>query len=398
MTSPTPLKISGTVQHYPWGKLGKNSIFATLAPQAKLDLPCAEIWFGTHPKGPATCVLNHVPTSLDQVLTSNPHFQSSSSRSRFGPVLPFLLKVLAIGNPLSIQAHPDLPLAALLHARSPNHYPDKNHKPEIAIALTYLDALAGFRPILELRALIAKIPEFNTLIPASILSKFLAAQTPAAEALKLLWAALMQSPPDLVTLASHQLYARLKNTPTLPHAAAILALQSQYPHGDPGLFCFFLLNVIHLAPGEAMYLGPNIPHAYLAGEIVECMANSDNVVRAAFTDKFKDVPTLIEMLDYTAPPPQILRPEPTSPGVVSYPTPAQEFKINQLRGPLSNHPLSAPAAQILLSTSARGALTWNPDQHVTISPGDAYFIPVDVEKLQVSVTSGELYIATTSLP
>lgn len=77
----------------------------------------------------------------------------------------------------------------------------------------------------------------------------------------------------------------------------VLRLEKEYP-GDVGVIASFLLNYVKLNSGEALYLGANEPHAYIHGECVECMATSDNVVRAGLTPKKLDVPTLCSMLTY----------------------------------------------------------------------------------------------------
>lgn len=77
----------------------------------------------------------------------------------------------------------------------------------------------------------------------------------------------------------------------------VLRLEKQYP-ADVGVISAFFFNYMKLNPGEALYLGANEPHAYLSGECIECMATSDNVVRAGLTPKHRDVQTLCSMLTY----------------------------------------------------------------------------------------------------
>lgn len=77
----------------------------------------------------------------------------------------------------------------------------------------------------------------------------------------------------------------------------VLRLEKQYP-ADIGILAALFLNYLRLRPGEALYLGADEPHAYLEGDCIECMATSDNVVRAGLTPKERDVETLCSMLTY----------------------------------------------------------------------------------------------------
>lgn len=71
---------------------------------------------------------------------------------------------------------------------------------------------------------------------------------------------------------------------------------------DVGILCLFFLNILRLQPGEAIFLSANEIHAYLEGDCIECMACSDNVIRAGLTPKYKDVDTLLKNLNYDAAP------------------------------------------------------------------------------------------------
>jgi mannose-6-phosphate isomerase len=77
----------------------------------------------------------------------------------------------------------------------------------------------------------------------------------------------------------------------------ILKLYAVYKT-DRGVFCPLIMNYLILSPGDAFFMGPNEPHAYISGDCIECMALSDNVVRAGLTPKFKDVDVLCDMLHY----------------------------------------------------------------------------------------------------
>ena len=260
------------------------------------DCPYAELWMGTHPSGPTT--LRDGSTLEDAV----------------GGPLPFLFKVLSAGKALSIQAHPCKEGAKRLHGNNPDQYVDDNHKPELAVALTPFEAMCGFRRLEEIAILIKKHPEFAACISDEAkLACFLAGpkEENKKEALQKLFHSFMSCPKEVSSKQLNTLLKRLQKEQSCdfvhPHeeppwerklSRAILRLAQQFP-GDSGAMAPFLLNYLLIAPGESFYMAANEPHAYVAGEIIECMACSDNVVRAGLTPKFKDVDNLVSMLTYS---------------------------------------------------------------------------------------------------
>lgn len=292
------------VQNYAWGKIGSTSKVARLATQAEKNFtldegaPYAELWMGTHPKSPAT-----VPKTgerLADFIAANPEAELGKHvTEKFGNNLPFLLKILSVNQALSIQAHPNKKHAEELHSKDPAHYPDPNHKPEMCIALTEFTGLCGFRPQSETIQFVNSIPELKELIGNVDLS----VEENYPENLKKAFTNLMQTPKDIIIQKANALVERAKSDSSDDAEgkylkSLLLTLNEKYS-GDIGLFNIYFLNHVKLQPGEAMFLRANLPHAYLSGDCVECMACSDNVVRAGLTPKFMDVPTLCEMLDYT---------------------------------------------------------------------------------------------------
>ncbi|KAL4986386.1 mannose-6-phosphate isomerase [Aspergillus falconensis] len=325
------LRLQCGVNSYDWGKFGSESAAAkyaatTASPDFSIeaDKPYAELWMGTHPSLPSKDVETQ-RTLLDMV-QDNLALMSPEVSERYGGKLPFLFKVLSIRKALSIQAHPNKKLAEALHARDPKNYPDDNHKPEMTIAITPFEGLCGFRPLAEIVHFIKAVPPLRYLVGVQTASDFENAvygsentedpeQTKKNKtALRTLFTSLMKSSPESVEQAAKELVAAAQSSPetfaslvnapdTNPTNAAELAsiiirLNEQFPN-DIGLFVFFFLNFVRLEPGEAMFLKADDIHAYISGDIIECMASSDNVVRAGFTPKFKDVDTLTEMLTYS---------------------------------------------------------------------------------------------------
>ncbi|PWY77517.1 mannose-6-phosphate isomerase, class I [Aspergillus heteromorphus CBS 117.55] len=337
------LRLQCGVNSYDWGKVGQDSAAAKYAATTaasdfsiEAEKPYAELWMGTHPSLPSKDV--ETQRTLLDLVQDNQALMSTEVSERYGGKLPFLFKVLSIQKALSIQAHPNKKLAEKLHARDSRNYPDDNHKPEMAIAITPFEGLCGFRPLGEivhflnavtpLRELVGNetATEFENTVKGSESSEDPTVTAKNKDALRTLFTTLMKSSPESIEAAAQQLIAAAQDSPdtfatsastpeTNPSnpgelAALTIRLNGQFPN-DIGLFVFFLLNFVKLAPGEAMFLKADDIHAYISGDIIECMASSDNVVRAGFTPKFKDVDTLAEMLTYSYAPIEEQKLEPT---------------------------------------------------------------------------------------
>uniref|UniRef100_A0A8C4NKL1 Mannose-6-phosphate isomerase n=1 Tax=Eptatretus burgeri TaxID=7764 RepID=A0A8C4NKL1_EPTBU len=304
------------VQQYAWGKIGEASEVAQLLASSgdfgdiAHDQPYAELWMGTHPKGEAEIADDHIrPSKLSHWILDNAQCLGECVHARFGAKLPFLFKVLSVNQSLSIQAHPNKANAEYLHAHHPEHYPDANHKPEMAIALTPFLGLCGFRPLCEiLDFLDGKIENF-------------------------IFSCLIESETFFLCVC---LFGFLNTSVASggdvsgSNGHLLLKLHKQFP-GDVGCFVIYFLNVLQLQPGDAMFLGANEPHAYLYGDCIECMACSDNTVRAGLTSKFIDVPTLCTMLNYTPAPPEskvfCSRFDPDDPFAKIYDPPVPDFTV-----------------------------------------------------------------------
>lgn len=228
---------------------------------------------GTHSSCPSK--LKGTNTSLKEHLNGND--------------LPFLFKVLSVRTALSIQAHPDLELAKKLHTVDPKNYKDDNHKPEMAIALGDFEALCGFRRAEKIAEFAQRFEGFADLVGE------VNVHDTEKVAIKKAFEKLMKSSKEEV----------MKSIEKMPKDAndsdlnLFHRLNSQYPN-DVGVFCVFFLNHFTLKSGEAVFLAANEPHAYLSGSCIECMATSDNVVRAGLTPKHRDVDVLCSMLTYNS--------------------------------------------------------------------------------------------------
>ena len=262
----------------------------------------AEIWIGTHPNAPST--VGGCGTLLDMI-EKDPAFHLGEQHSTAN--IPFLLKLLSIEKVLSIQSHPDLILAAELHAKNPTVYKDACHKPEMAIALTDFTAMCGFRPLREIVGNLTTYPELQDIVsPASVVGIKAAYEKTKGlvdfdqstnKALKELFSSFMANfDANPQPLAACITRLTTKPSPT-PLDELLLSFSRQFP-GDCGVFSPLFLAVHHLTPGQSLFVPANTPHAYITGEIIECMARSDNVIRCGLTPKFKDVEVLCDSLAY----------------------------------------------------------------------------------------------------
>ncbi|XP_034661396.1 mannose-6-phosphate isomerase [Drosophila subobscura] len=274
------MELTGWVKNYDWGRKGIHSAVAQLAmandPDFRLneEESYAEMWMGTHICG--VSVVKETGETLDRVLKKD---------------LPYLFKVLSISKALSIQVHPNKCEAERLHKERPEIYKDPNHKPELAIALTPFVALVGFQPVEDIRDFIDEFQPLSKLIGKEAVDRL--HQSPNSETLKLCYEKLMKSEEaDVAKCIKDIVKNNQKELKSNKLLDVFNKVNSDFP-GDVGVLSLFFLNLVHLQPGQAIYLGANEIHAYLDGDCVECMACSDNVIRAGLTPKYKDVEQLI---------------------------------------------------------------------------------------------------------
>ncbi len=359
--------LRGAIRTYAWGS--RTAIAEFTGREAPTAHPEAELWLGAHPADPAHVETPDGERSLLAVIAADPEGQLGSAvRVHFGDALPFLVKVLAADEPLSLQAHPSAAQAmegfdreerAGIPLSSPErNYRDRSHKPEILVALGPFEALAGFRPVertVELmRALeVADLDPFIALLHGQ-------SDADGLRALFTTWITFPQ--PDLDVLVPAVLegavhYLRSGATEFEAEAKTVLELGERYP-GDAGVLAAMLLNRMHLDAGDAIYLPAGNLHAYLHGVGVEVMANSDNVLRGGLTPKHVDVPELLRVLDFTPAPPQTLHPPVERDGFeIDYRTPTDEFAVSVLTldaehvGQEVDSPCAHDGPQILLCAS-----------------------------------------------
>jgi mannose-6-phosphate isomerase len=292
-----PFLLQNSIQHYPWGERGKDAFIPRLLDLnvESDDTPFAELWIGTHPSAPSKVVTDSGEAMLlSELIAKYPdEVLGTSVRNAFNGQLPFLLKVLSAREILSIQMHPNKAQAQELHSQDPKNYPDTNHKPEIAIALDSLTALVGLIDDRELPTVMKLYPELRTVTAYDENP----GQTVEAAFKILLQTAEQNQPASAAAIESiRQRLVRKSEFFRLRKEKLFLEYAAQYP-GDVGLLTIFLLKLQTFAKNQAIFTPPDIPHAYVKGNIIECMASSDNVVRVGLTPKYKDIKSLVNILD-----------------------------------------------------------------------------------------------------
>ena len=394
-----PYLLVNKIQHYEWGARGQDAFIPRfLGITAQSDLPYAELWIGTHAKAPSEVVLDGHCASLPDVISEYP-LQVLGARvyEKFSSALPFLLKILSIAEPLSIQVHPNKEQAQALHARDAEHYPDNNHKPELAIALDSLTALVGFKSPCGILRTLKRTPELVDFIGQYTLQRLRESRKQSSleqrNLMQLLYSTLMErsdARERTLVRCIGQLEKRLRElTDVLTDEEQIfLDRRERSTEADAGLLSIFLLNSIHLRNGQGIFLDPGTLHAYVSGNIVECMANSDNVVRAGLTQKFMDFETIVDILHYESRYVSILEADSAQDYVV-YHTPADEFRVSRWRlgqnqGVIEEIP---KGPEILLITRGEVVISWriNSDRLKThFRQGQSILIPAFMGEYKIT--------------
>ncbi|MFJ9519984.1 mannose-6-phosphate isomerase, class I [Kitasatospora sp. NPDC101801] len=389
--------LTTTIRPYPWGS---TTALAELAGRPPSGEPEAELWMGAHPGAPSSIDRGQGSEALDAVIDRDPHHELGDRvTARFGPRLPFLLKLLAADHALSVQVHPTAEQAvagytaenaAAVPLDAPHRiYRDRSHKPELICALGDFDALCGFRDPratatlwqrLALPLLGPWIHELRT-APAehalrTVLTAALADDRARGEQIA------AQLPSVLAALAEGD------NSEAATWAAYRDAALD-YP-GDPGILAAMLLNHVRLRPGQALYLDAGVPHAYLRGLGVEIMANSDNVLRCGLTPKHVDTAALAAVVDFRPTAPQHVPAVPAGPGELEFLTPAEEFSLSriELGEPVR---IADDGPQILLCVRGTARIEGGP----SLTPGRSAYLPAGDGPVQLT---GEATLFRAKVP
>ena len=403
-----------TVMPYAWGS--RTAIAELTGRPSPSAAPEAELWMGAHPSAPSRLSRakgNGAQSLADIIAASAMHEIGAEVATTFGPRLPFLLKVLAAAQPLSLQAHPNEAQAkrgfededrrGIARDAPTRSYRDSSHKPELLCALVPVEALCGFRRAADTLRLfddlaVAELEPLLAPLRGSCDSRGLAATFGM-----------------LMTLARDEGARVVKATVAACDARVsagssfareygwAIRLAALYP-GDVGVVSALLLNLVHLQPGEALYLGAGNLHAYLEGVGVEIMASSDNVLRGGLTTKHMDVPELMGVLDFVDGPAAVVRARHLDEHERVWDTPAREFRLSAIEvGATPAAPVAREVRGPEILLCARGTVVVSPadgSPEVTLTGGAAAFVPASTGRYHLRAAgnaSGYLFRATVNL-
>ena len=350
-----------------WGS--RNAIAELQGRPVPAPGPEAELWMGAHPSAPSGVA----GSTLDAVIAADPDRElGPACVARFGPRLPFLLKVLSADQALSIQLHPTRAQAqAGFRAKNVN-YVDDWPKPELLCALTPFEVLAGLRPPREAAAVLRAL----SVAELAPLAAELAAAT-APDALSRALAAVLEWPQasreelvSSVTAACATLAAT--DGPYAGACAAAVRVAGDHP-GDLGVVAMLLMRHEVLAPGQAVFMPAGGLHAYIKGVGVELMANSDNVLRAGLTAKHVDIPELLRVVDPAVAVP-VIKPRPLPGSVFAYDAPVPEFQLYKMQLTAAATALPDAGPRIALCLDGTAVLESQGD-HLKLGSGESCFIP-----------------------
>jgi mannose-6-phosphate isomerase len=376
------VRLTGEIKNYPWGSSTLIQDHFGLGESSKT---VAEVWFGTHPAGESTD--RQSKKKLSELIDGK---------------LSFLAKFLAASSPLSIQVHPNSEQAKQGFAREQalgldvadpkRNYRDDSHKPEILIALSPFSALCGFRPRAELQEIFLAFSESEDRFGE--LSAKLATGAPLKEIFSEL-------------LLDLELPARFSQSVGAAEAIGddsslvleardlSLSLLEKYP-ADSGAMVALMLNLVELAPGEAIFLPAGNLHAYLSGLGLEVMAASDNVIRGGLTTKHIDQGELLKITDFSELLDPVVKPAKLAEGFIEYPVSAKEFRLYraELTGSNLLADLDLPAAAMLLCTAGEVAVSTSLEEREVLQKADVVYLS-GAKKFSLS-GSGTAFVVLSS--
>ncbi len=392
------LTLHGVVQHYDWG--GHCFIPDLLGIENATRRPFAELWIGAHAKAPSMVELAAGQEPLDQLIAEDPDaVLGPAAKAHFGGRLPYLFKILDVHKMLSIQAHPTLAQARAGFARenaegipldaSHRNYKDDNHKPEIGVALTEFWMLHGFQPLEQIAETFAHTPELGALMP-DFPQRLAAAghhHDSRRSLLRELYSRVMTIPQEQVDSLLNPLLFRLREKKISDKNSAdywALRAAENFPlpgeHRDRGIFSVYLLNLVHMRPGQGTFQPAGVLHAYLEGVNVELMANSDNVLRGGLTTKHVDVPELLNILTFEGGTPEVFDGTQVSAAERVYRTPAEEFELRRIalpaHGRYAGEATYGPKALLVLYGSAKLTAA---SRDVSLGRGSIVLVPSGTE-------------------
>lgn len=393
-------ELTGQIQHYAWG--GKEYIPQLLNITAKKEQHYAEWWLGAHVSAPSMISVSSTLQPLTEFLAQKPTALGQRSRNKFGMDLPYLLKILDVAKPLSIQLHPTKQQAEQgfiqenakgINLADPKRtYKDNNHKPEMMIALSDFWLLHGFKSktqILETLKARSSLNELVAKLELQDLHRFYADIMQADQVQLARWLL----PIVEENRAKYQASQLELSNPDYWLLYTMDAMEISAEKLDAGLVCFYLFNIVHLREGEGIFQDAGIPHAYLRGQNIELMACSDNVIRGGLTPKHVDIPALLSVIDCREVEPNIIPIAPKEARIFTYATPAQDFALTNVRYKQGEvHRCQSDSAEILLVMQGSLKILQN-STALYVKKGESVFIESDEEYQIEGIDTGYCVIA-----
>ena len=380
----TAYKLHGIHRHYEWG--GQSFIPQLMHVDNTIGKSFAEYWMGAHPSAPAMVATAEGAKALDQMIQENKlEFLGASIADRFGS-LPYLFKILDVKKMLSIQVHPSKEnaekgflkeqLAGIAIDAPHRNYKDQNHKPEVMVALSDFWLLHGFMPAIALKERLTSLAPLESLLPifgqddyAGLYSYFMRLDQAAADAIL----------KPLMEIAVQEVAAG-KVDKTHPHWWA-----NQYYGGvvptsniDKGILSIYILNIVHVPTYQGVFQGAGLLHAYLEGQNIELMANSDNVLRGGLTPKHIDIEELLQHIQFEPTYPSILKGDLINSNELQFPCPVPDFGLTkiQLRGgeTYTNETNSFEMFLVMQGDVQLDGIELKPGELAAVKAGSAYHI------------------------
>ncbi|MEP6513369.1 MAG: mannose-6-phosphate isomerase, class I [Parafilimonas sp.] len=380
-------KLKGKVQHYAWGGIDFIPKWLGIANEDRK--PFAEYWMGAHPSASSALIINGKEESLYKLIKKDPEqFLGIKVKEQFEE-LPYLFKILDVKDMLSIQVHPTKEEAAKgfeeenakgIYINAPHrNYKDKNHKPEVMVALSEFWLLHGFLQEDKLLKVLQAVPEFKG-FENLVLQK----------GYKGLYEYVMTMPQLQVdrllgSLVERELKNKLENKLSKYNpgwwVAKLYEQENKFANIDRGIFSIYFFNIAKINPGEAVFQAAGVPHAYLEGQNVELMANSDNVLRGGLTPKHVDVPELMKHIIFEGIQPNFMKGIPLTRGEINYPCTVDDFGISKIELNVNeNYESEAQSLEIIviiegeLNTTGSNSLIAQKGETIAILQGETYNI------------------------
>lgn len=380
----TAYKLQGIHRHYEWG--GKSFIPQLMQIENAIGQPFAEYWMGAHPSAPAMVATVEGNKALDQLIQENKaQYLGESTSDQFGS-LPYLFKILDVEKMLSIQVHPSKENAEIGFLKeqeagvpidaSHRNYKDQNHKPEVMVALSDFWLLHGFMPAFALKERLASLAPLQTLLPlfsqddyAGLYSYFMRLDQASADAIlkPLLEIAVTEVTAGKVEKSSPHWWANKYYGGVVPTSNI-----------DKGILSIYILNIVNVPKYHGVFQGAGLLHAYLEGQNIELMANSDNVLRGGLTPKHIDIEELLEHIKFEPTYPSILKGDHTNSNEVQFPCPVFDFGLTKITlnpsETYTNQTNSLEMFLVMQGNVALDGIDLKPGELAAVKAGAAYRI------------------------